>query len=56
LSKEWDAKVADFGLARARLQMRDSDSLQIHSEGIAGNDPALSSGMTHLAPTGRSAL
>ena len=52
LSKEWDAKVADFGLARARLQMRDSGSLQIHSEGIAGNDPALSSGMTHLAPTG----
>ena len=52
LTKDWQAKVADFGLARARTQML-SGSLEISGDG-SGNEPESesSAGATHLAPTG----
>ena len=46
LSGDWDAKVADFGLARARMQMRDTGTDD------SSEDVSLSAGATHLALTG----
>ena len=60
LTKDWGAKVADFGLARARMMMRDGSRLGTDDDGNADSgkgssgpgDPVPSAGMTHMAPTG----
>ena len=52
LTKEWEAKVADFGLARARTQMLGTaaDDPEAGSGSKAETD--VSDGATHMAPTG----
>ena len=50
LTKEWDAKVADFGLARARTELT-SESDGASFSGSAQTDE-VEPGATHIAPTG----
>ena len=57
LTKGWEAKVADFGLARARTQLAAVSSSQTGTEDLpAGVEGAvedrLLSGVTHIAPAG----
>ncbi len=52
LTKDWQAKVADFGLARARTQMLTGAAENQETGKESEPESDLSAGATHMAPTG----
>ena len=52
LTKDWQAKVADFGLARARTQMLSGASESPETGNGSAPESDDTSGATHMAPTG----
>ncbi len=52
LTNDWQAKVADFGLARARTQMLTSAAQNPETEMGSESESEYLAGATHMAPTG----